>query len=433
MKKLILAVILLTAISPSVMAQGGTNSPYSAYGLGELAEQTTGFNRGMNGVALGFHEHNQVNYLNPASYSAIDSLSFIFDMGFSGQVTHFKEAGKTLNAKNADLEYVVAGFRAFRHLGVSFGVVPFTNIGYNYALSGNVGNVANTTYTNTYNGSGGMHQVFLGMGWEFLKGLSIGANASYLWGTYDRSISNAYSDPYVNTLTRDYTADITNYKLDFGLQYTRKLSKKDELTIGLTYSPGHHIGGGPEVIVTSTNSQTSVANADTVGGKSLYLSIPDMFGAGLMWNHNNQWKIGLDYTLQKWSKLRYPVLDDDNQGQLSYTLQDGVLKDRQKFTVGGEYCHGEYDRRFLNRLRYRAGFSYATPYYTVNGANGPKEYSASFGFGVPIMNALNNRSFVNISAQWVHQSAPGMIYENTFRINIGITFNESWFHKFKVQ
>ena len=215
MKKLILAVILLTAISPSVMAQGGTNSPYSAYGLGELAEQTTGFNRGMNGVALGFHEHNQVNYLNPASYSAIDSLSFIFDMGFSGQVTHFKEAGKTLNAKNADLEYVVAGFRAFRHLGViSFGVVPFTNIGYNYALSGNVGNVANTTYTNTYNGSGGMHQVFLGMGWEFLKGLSIGANASYLWGTYDRSISNAYSDPYVNTLTRDYTADITNYKLD---------------------------------------------------------------------------------------------------------------------------------------------------------------------------------------------------------------------------
>jgi hypothetical protein len=261
MKKLILAVILLTAISPSVMAQSGTNSPYSAYGLGELAEQTTGFNRGMNGVALGFHEHNQVNYLNPASYSAIDSLSFIFDMGFSGQVTHFKEAGKSLNAKNADLEYVVAGFRAFRHLGVSFGVIPFTNVGYDYALSGNVGNVTNTTYMNTYRGSGGIHQVFLGMGWEFLKGFSIGANASYLWGTYDRSISNAYSDPYVNTLTRDYTADITNYKLDFGLQYTRKLSKKDGLTIGLTYSPGHHIGGGPEVIVTSTNSQTSVANA----------------------------------------------------------------------------------------------------------------------------------------------------------------------------
>jgi hypothetical protein len=99
MKKLILAVFFLTAISLSVMAQSGTNSPYSAYGLGELADQTTGFNRGMNGVALGFREHNQVNYLNPASYSAIDSLSFIFDMGFSGQSTHFREAGKTLECQ----------------------------------------------------------------------------------------------------------------------------------------------------------------------------------------------------------------------------------------------------------------------------------------------------------------------------------------------
>ena len=37
-------------------AQSGTNSPYSQYGLGVLSEQTSGFNRGMNGVGLGFHE-----------------------------------------------------------------------------------------------------------------------------------------------------------------------------------------------------------------------------------------------------------------------------------------------------------------------------------------------------------------------------------------
>ncbi|MCH3985452.1 MAG: hypothetical protein LKK50_07840 [Prevotella sp.] len=433
MKKLILAVFFLTAISLSVMAQSGTNSPYSAYGLGELADQTTGFNRGMNGVALGFREHNQVNYLNPASYSAIDSLSFIFDMGFSGQSTHFREAGKTLNAKNADLEYVVAGFRAFRHLGVSFGMVPFTNVGYDYTLSGNVGNATSTTYTNTYSGSGGVHQVYLGTGWELFKGFSLGANVSYLWGDYDRTISNAYSDSYVNTLTRDYTGTFKNYKLDFGLQYTCKLLKKDWLTVGLIYTPGHSIGGEPKVIVTSTNSQTSVAEADTLGGKSLHLSIPDMFGAGLTWNHNNQLKIGFDYTLQKWGKLDYPELEDNDQSQSSYVLKSGILKDRQKVTLGGEYCHGEYDRHFLGRLRYRAGFSYATPYTTINGANGPKEYSASFGFGIPIVNSLNNRSFLNISAQWVHRSASGMINENTFRINIGITFNERWFQKFKVE
>ena len=88
----------LLSVALTSFAQSGTNSPYSQYGLGQLSEQSGGFNRGMNGLALGFHEHNQVNHLNPASYSEIDSLTFIFDVGMSGQVTNFKEGGKKLNA-----------------------------------------------------------------------------------------------------------------------------------------------------------------------------------------------------------------------------------------------------------------------------------------------------------------------------------------------
>ena len=85
--------VLILGASLLANAQSGTNSPYSQYGLGVLSDQTSGFNRGMNGVGLGFHEHNQVNYLNPASYSAIDSMTFILDAGISGQVTNFNENG----------------------------------------------------------------------------------------------------------------------------------------------------------------------------------------------------------------------------------------------------------------------------------------------------------------------------------------------------
>ena len=97
MKK-ILATASLVVLVTSSFAQSGTNSPYSQYGLGELSDQTSGFNRGMNGLGLGFREHNQVNYINPASYSALDSLSFIFDMGISGQLTNFKENSRKVNA-----------------------------------------------------------------------------------------------------------------------------------------------------------------------------------------------------------------------------------------------------------------------------------------------------------------------------------------------
>ena len=74
MRKLFLATLLLGS-ALMVNAQSGTNSPYSQYGLGILSDQTSGFNRGMNGVGLGFHEHNQVNYLNPASYASIDLMT----------------------------------------------------------------------------------------------------------------------------------------------------------------------------------------------------------------------------------------------------------------------------------------------------------------------------------------------------------------------
>lgn len=430
MKRILLSIAISAFTALNVCAQSGTNSPYSQFGLGVLTDQTSGYNRGMNGLGLGFREHNQVNYLNPASYSAMDSLTFIFDAGITGQITNFEEAGQKKNAKNADLEYVVAGFRAFRHLGMSFGIIPYTNIGYDYSTSSFVGGSLSTTTTNTYTGSGGVHQAYFGLGWEPLKGLSIGANISYLWGNYSRTLVNSYSDSYANTLTKIYTADVRSYRLDIGLQYTARLSKKDQLTIGATYTPGHKLNTDPECMVISTNTQEGVADT-TSYVVSNGLSIPDMISAGFMFNHNNQWKFGVDYSLQKWGAEQFPMYQTVNEIG-SYTLQN-VLKDRHKVTVGGEYCKNEYGRSFFSRLRYRAGVSYATPYVTVNGTDGPKEISASFGFGIPIVNAYNNRSILNISAQWVRSSAAGYIKENTFRINIGLTFNERWFAKWKVE
>lgn len=429
-KKISAAAIIAVACVTPVAAQSGTNSPYSQYGLGLLNEQSSGFNRGMNGLGLGFREHNQVNYLNPASYSAIDSLTFIFDAGLSGQLTNFSENGQRINAKNADFEYAVAGFRVFKHVGVSFGIVPFTNVGYNYSISDFLDGDRNTTYTNTYNGSGGIHQVYVGAGWEFVKGLSVGANIAYLWGDIDRSVVNSYSDGYINTLSKYYTATVSNYKLDIGLQYSFNLNKKNALAVGLTYGLGHKLNADPTCMVISTNSNTGVADTTSFTVNNGF-ELPTSYGAGLMWNHNNKLKVGADFTLQKWGGIKYPVYRVINDEQ-SYELTDDYYSDRYKVTLGGEFCNNEMSRSFFDRVRFRAGVSYATSYYKINGLDGPDEISASIGFGIPIINAYNNRSFLNVSGQWVHSSAKGMLTENTFRINVGITFNERWFMKWKV-
>ena len=269
MRKFYIA-ILLVACSATVMAQSGTKSPYSQFGLGVLADQSTGFNRGMNGIGYAMREHNQIDYLNPAAYSAIDSLSFIFDAGVGLQRNTFEEKGKKQSGNRATFDYAVAAFRVAKGLGVSYGLLPYTNVGYSYSSTSNVNkgtyeDGSNPTYTNSYSGDGGLHQVFVGAGWEPFRGLSVGFNASYLWGGYNRYVINSYSETYVNTLSRVYKASVHSYKLDFGLQYEARVSRKDRFTLGLVYSLGHKLGADAEL-------RTDVADALVVRADTDLLS-----------------------------------------------------------------------------------------------------------------------------------------------------------------
>ena len=171
---------LLCLLSVGAMGQtvsstsSGTNSPYSQYALGELVDPSGGVGKGMNGLGIAYRDHAQVNHLNPASYSAIDSLSFIFDLGLSGQISNFEEGNKRVNARSANFEYAVAGFRLARHLGFSFGVIPFSNIGYNYSVTKKIGTEGTAGYSSSYKGKGGLHEVYIGMGWEPFRGVSFG-------------------------------------------------------------------------------------------------------------------------------------------------------------------------------------------------------------------------------------------------------------------
>lgn len=431
MNKHILSCLMLAALSVSAAAQSGTNSPYSQFGLGVLADQSQGFNRGMNGVGLGLRYGNRTNTLNPASYSAIDSLTMIFDVGLSGQITNFKEGGKKVNAHNADFEYATGTFRAAKNVGVSFGLLPFTNVGYNYSSSGYADADKLTTYTNTYTGSGGFHEAFIGAGWRVTKPLSVGVNIGYLWGEYNKSVVNSYSDTYVDRLSKVYSATVNSYKLDFGVQWEQPVAKEDKLTVGVTYGLGHKLGADPSFKIQKYNQATGWENTHSYTVDN-GLALPTSFGAGVSYSHQDRWVLAADYTMQRWGSVDYPVLTE-NSGNMVYQLQSGVLSNRNKINIGGEWTPNIASRNLIKRIRYRAGVSYATPYIKVNGNDGPKEMAVSAGFGIPIVNSYNNRSILNISGQWVHSSAKNLITENTFRINIGITFNERWFAKWKVQ
>lgn len=418
-----LCALLLTILLPGVaIAQNTTNSPYTRYGYGQLSDQSFGNSRAMGGIAYGLRDGSQINPLNPASYTAIDSLTFLFDGGFSVQNTNFDSEGTKLNAKNSSFDYIAMQFRMRKWLAMSIGLLPYSSVGYNLTkINKDVGS-EDAQNAITYSGDGGLHQLYVGLGVKVLKNLSVGANVSYFWGEINRQ---AYVQ-FPNNMNAFYYKDVTHmsvrdYKLDFGAQYTQQFGKKHAVTLGVVFSPEHKLNNdayvqksmisvadGSERLV-SLNTQDTIATFGT----------PNTFGVGLTYVYDNRLTLGIDYSLQKW-------------GSVTYMNQPNAFCDASKISVGGEYIPSHLSRHYLAHIKYRLGAHYSEPYYKINGARASREYGISAGFGLPIP---SSRSIVSISAQYIKVKGlqSHIVDENTIRLNIGITFNERWFLKRKVQ
>jgi len=198
--------------------------------------------------------------------------------------------------------------------------------------------------------------------------------------------------------------------------------------LGATFTPGHNLKADPECKVISRN--TSIGKSDTTSYViNNVLDIPTTWGIGIAYRHGSILRVGADFQMQKWGALSFPSMSGNN----NYVMKDGLLKDNYKLNAGAEWMPNPKSRKLLAHVRYRIGAGFTTPYYYINGQDGPNDFHLSFGFGIPIMNVYNNRSILNISAQWQRRSADNLITENTFRINIGLTFNERWFAKWKIE
>ena len=125
----------------------------------------------------------QINTANPASYSAIDSLTALFDLGVSLYNGNYEMGNLKQNAKNTSFDYFAFQFRARKNVGITVGILPYSNINYSFSSSAETLK-GNETVTSSYSftGNGGIHKVFLGAGWRILKPISIGVNGSFLFG-----------------------------------------------------------------------------------------------------------------------------------------------------------------------------------------------------------------------------------------------------------
>ena len=152
----------LVLLTPLFLMAQQLNSPYSRFGYGVLDQATFGQTKGMGGVGIGVRENNMINAVNPASYSAVDTMTMLFDFGLNASTSLLKQGSASLSTTDGGLDYVSMKIPLKRWWGAAFGLYPISKVGYTYSFENELGN--GDKYTGTYTGSGGLNTVFLGAG-----------------------------------------------------------------------------------------------------------------------------------------------------------------------------------------------------------------------------------------------------------------------------
>lgn len=425
LKNRYIAVVLLLL---SIIFTSKAQSPYSMHGLGMLDDCTLGINSGMGGVGYAINNKMQVNPKNPASYAAMDSLTFLFDVGMSVEIDWVKERLKINTLRetktSANFDYAVLQFPMGKHFAASFGIMPFSKVNYSYGKNINFGEYSNY-------GEGGIHQVYLGIAAKLYKNLYVGVNASYLFGNITHSTTILPNSAYnVVAMISQTRMHVTDYKFDFGLRYTQSINEKNSITIGAVYSPKKKMLGKRynDLYQLETSGETSLTvESDTTSLKSCY-EMAETYGVGLGYNWEDRLIIGADFTYQPWSQVNYlPFQGLEN----TENVLKGNFNDRYRISLGAEYRNAVYSTKYVDRMRYRAGLYYEKSYMKING-NGLNEVGASIGLGLPI---LKDKSLINLSAQYYHRklSPNTNVVENGILFSVGISFNEFWFFKRKIE
>lgn len=430
-KKLVIVFIAVFAIQ--VQAQDGTASPYSFYGIGSLKFKGTVENRSMGGLSI-FTDSIHVNLRNPAGYAGNnlkiwnnENRPVKFTVGGGSNNLKLESESGTQKANATTFDYLALAVPMGK-FGLGFGILPYSAVGYKLES-----NNANDKLDKRYRGKGGLNKAFVGLGYQITPQLGIGVDASYNFGNIQNtSLQFRYQDgePLQYQTMESNRSDLSGINLNFGLTYKAMLTKKLELTTGLTYMPKSKINSDNERFYSSVLADpvaqselpitTIKADLESQNLKTTDLTLPSKFSFGAGIGQPRKWFAGAEYTFQKTSEFDNPI----------FSIGNAQFVDASTVAIGGFYIpnFNSYSS-YLERIVYRAGMHFENTGLEINDET-IKEFGISFGVGLPVGGFFSNAN-IGFELGKRGTTKANLIQENFMNLQISLSLNDRWFQKRK--
>jgi len=423
----------MIVFSTTAIAQQSTSSPYSFYGLGSLKFKGTVENQSMGGISV-YSDSIHVNLRNPASYAG-SNLSFYnnesrpikFSIGTTFSNTKIETSSASDKYGNFSIDYLALAL-PINKFGFGFGIIPYSSVGYSLQSRNE-----NNDLTFRYRGDGGINRVFLGFGYQILKGLKVGVDTHYNFGNItNTSIAFGYNDQgeMLQYQSRDdRRSDLGGFSFNFGVILDQKISESLDITASFTYTPQSEISSKNknqfstiaidanqvEFVQTTYEIDLQAINLDNT---NLVLPSKISFGAGI--GKSRKWFLGFDYTLLEASKFSNRFVE----------IENSTFEDASSVSIGGFFIP-KYDSfsSYWKRIVFRTGARFENTGLVVNNES-IDEFGISFGLGLPVGRLFSN---ANIGFEWGRRGTTNanLVEENFYNINLSLSLNERWFEKRK--
>ncbi|MEO2050793.1 MAG: hypothetical protein ABGX00_03445 [Allomuricauda sp.] len=418
-KKILIA--LLCVIAQGAIAQKGTISPYSYFGIGDQRDNGTVENQMMGGLSL-YADSIHINLTNPAAYSKLRLTTYT--AGISHKEYRLKDFTQEQQTSITNLDYLSIGFPVAPKVGAGFGLMPYSSVG--YSLRDITTNSNGAEVTNVFTGDGGVNRIYASIGFEPIKNLSLGVTASYNFGTLDYERIQSVEDVQFGTIDRR-ESKINGYDFNYSLNYTPTIKDKYTLFTSIVVNTQGNLVAkniqtlGSFSLVSGNDIEVVDVNLDANNLRNTEIKIPTKATLGLGFGEDKKWFLGAEYSFQKFSDFENQFLG----------IQNVTYDDASSYAFGG-YWVPDYRSLsgYFKRVTYRAGLRYDMSGMTVNGKE-INDFGITFGLGMPLGNSFSN---LNLGFELGRRGTTdaNLVEESYLKINVGLSLNDKWFQKRKI-
>jgi hypothetical protein len=419
MKKSSILITLLAIASLRTMAQNN-NAPYSQMGLGDLEDGYYNRTTGMANTGIAYRSNRFLINNNPASFSGLTDQYFTMETSLRGQYIGYAGTQvEVASTESADITFrkLVLGIKLNRHWGSSVGLLPYSTQNYEFAVPYNLVGTTVQVASHYYQGHGSVNRAYWANSYEFFHHLSIGVDASYIFGQLNQNDiiqSSANGSTLVSTTNN---TNLQNLYVTYGMQLYGRIGRNWNYSLGATYSAKAALLASSTKLVLNADSAT-LQNIQNDEG---YLYLPQTMGFGIALTDKQKYTFVADYRYQNWNGVA---------AQNNYPGQDYSIASSERGSVGFEISKKKVFYNTRVELSYfQTGLYYENSYLQINGKQ-IKDYGVTAGFGV---NALKSPLAYSVIFQYGVKGTTqnDLIRQNYADVTLVLNFGAIWYTKGK--